>query len=90
VRSPRRLILLVALAAALTVATAHRVCALVFACGCTWVATGGATHCNIHHPQPPHCPACRASWPAAALGVGLFGAWSGLLHTAWRARRARP
>lgn len=34
-------------------------CDLAFDCGCTWPLLGGATHCNMHRPAPPHCPLCR-------------------------------
>jgi hypothetical protein len=33
-------------------------CDLIFDCGCTWPLLGGATHCNMHQPAPPHCPLC--------------------------------
>lgn len=34
-------------------------CDAVFDCGCTWPLLGGASHCNMHAAQPPHCPLCR-------------------------------
>lgn len=37
-------------------------CDLVFDCGCTWFFLGGEAHCNMHAPQPPHCPLCTGSW----------------------------
>lgn len=40
------------------VATALRMCALIFGCGCTWSWSGAASHCNIHTPGVPHCPFC--------------------------------
>ena len=81
----RRLVLVLALAGALTAATAHRVCDLVFGCGCTWIVSGATAHCNIHAPHPPHCPACRGLAPASLLGVGVFAAWAGLLEAVTRA-----
>ncbi|MGH9887326.1 MAG: hypothetical protein ACREBE_17490 [bacterium] len=86
----RRLIVVVVLAGCLTAATAHRVCDLVFDCGCTWGFAGAAAHCNIHAPQPPHCPACHASWPAAALGLALLGVWAGVLRAVVPGRQPDP
>ena len=40
------------------IATALRMCALLFGCGCTWAWSGAADHCNIHTPGVPHCPFC--------------------------------
>ena len=34
------------------------VCNLVFKCGCSWLWTTAAAHCNIHNAAPPHCPWC--------------------------------
>ena len=42
----------------LAIATALRMCALLFGCGCTWAWSGAADHCNIHTPDVPHCPFC--------------------------------
>jgi hypothetical protein len=33
-------------------------CDLIYQCGCTFLWAGGAEHCNIHNPEPPHCPWC--------------------------------
>jgi hypothetical protein len=77
---------LLVLAAVLSTATLHRVCDAIFACGCTWLFTGAAAHCNIHAPQPPHCPACTRLVPGALLAFSLFGAWTGLLHLVARRR----
>ena len=50
-------------------------CALAFDCGCTWAFLGGATHCNMHAPQPPHCPLC--------VGPRIYGlAFTAVLWTA--------
>jgi len=35
------------------------VCNLVFKCGCSWLWTTAAAHCNIHNAAPPHCPWCN-------------------------------
>ena len=34
------------------------VCNLLFKCGCSWLWTTAAAHCNIHRATPPHCPWC--------------------------------
>lgn len=34
------------------------VCHLLFKCGCSWLWTTAAAHCNVHKPTPPHCPWC--------------------------------
>jgi hypothetical protein len=33
-------------------------CGFMFKCGCSWLWTTAAAHCNIHHAAPPHCPWC--------------------------------
>jgi hypothetical protein len=67
------------LAAAIALAAAAvlflPLCDAVFDCGCTWPLLGGATHCNMHAPAPPHCPLCRG--PRAyglAFSLALWGA----------------
>jgi hypothetical protein len=85
-RPGRRLLVVLALAAVMTTASLHRVCDALFDCGCTWLFTGAAAHCNMHAPRPPHCPACTRWLPGAGLAFGLFGAWAGLLHTVARRR----
>jgi hypothetical protein len=37
-------------------AGAHPFCNFAFHCGCSTFAL--ASHCNIHHASPPHCPWC--------------------------------
>ncbi|MBL8179471.1 MAG: hypothetical protein JNK48_32630 [Bryobacterales bacterium] len=32
-------------------------CNLIYQCGCTFLWSGAAAHCNIHH-GPKHCPWC--------------------------------
>ena len=72
----RRLIIL-AVAVAATALTLLPVCNALFDCGCTWPMWGGADHCNIHHPSPPHCPLCR-NWGDGALAAAtLVAAWAG-------------
>ena len=34
------------------------VCNLLFKCGCSYLWTTAAQHCNVHHSLPPHCPWC--------------------------------
>ena len=34
------------------------VCDLLFKCGCSWLWTTAAAHCNVHNALPPHCPWC--------------------------------
>ena len=47
-------------------------CDLVFACGChSWWA-GAAQHCNIHAPDPPHCPWCAAGWWGLVAPLGAI------------------
>lgn len=85
-RRGRRRLLVLGLAAALTAITTHRVCDLIYACGCTWAFAGGTAHCNIHAPQPPHCPACSHRGTGALLAFGVFSAWAGVLHVVARRR----
>src|SRR5918996_615143 len=33
-------------------------CGFVFGCGCSFLWSGGLSHCNIHNPLPPNCPWC--------------------------------
>lgn len=48
-------------------------CDLIYRCGCTFQWAGGADHCNIHNPSPPHCPWCsEGGWGAMAYGFILF------------------
>lgn len=80
----RRLLLTLALAAVLTAGTTHRICDLVFDCGCTWGIVGAARHCNIHAPRPPHCPACADMGTGALLTFSVFFGWTGLLRLVLR------
>jgi hypothetical protein len=79
--STRRLAVL-AIALAATAFTLLPVCNAVFDCGCTWPMVGGADHCNIHNPAPPHCPLCT-NWVLGALGAAtLFVTYAGALSVA--------
>jgi hypothetical protein len=57
------------------------VCALVFGCGCHSLWAGAAIACDVHNPEPPHCPWCAHLSagavaflaPALAQGFLLFG-----------------
>ena len=42
----------------LTLAFIDNLCHLLFRCGCTFAWAGAAIRCNVHHPEPPHCPWC--------------------------------
>src|SRR5215813_14134376 len=55
------------------------VCNLIFKCGCSWLWTSAAAHCNVHNLLPPHCPWCSHGalgyyLPYAGFIVGQFGA----------------
>ena len=55
------------------------VCNLLFKCGCSWLWTTAAAHCNVHNPAPPHCPWCSHGalgyyLPYAGFMVGQFAA----------------
>jgi hypothetical protein len=79
--STRRLAVL-AIALVATAFTLLPVCNAVFDCGCTWPMWGGADHCNIHNPAPPHCPLCT-NWALGALGAAtLFVTYAGALGVA--------
>lgn len=62
-------------------------CDLLFDCGCTWPFFGGARHCNVHQPQPPHCPLC-AGPPVYGLAFGL-AVWIALFLPLDRVLRQR-
>jgi hypothetical protein len=50
-------------------------CNLAFDCGCTWPLLGGDAHCNVHQPQPPHCPLCAGPRVyGLAFGLALWAA----------------
>ena len=50
-------------------------CDLAFDCGCTWAFRGGSSHCNVHAPQPPHCPLCAGPHVyGLAFGLALWTA----------------
>ena len=53
------------------------VCNLLFKCGCSWLWTTAAAHCNVHNAAPPHCPWCSHGaagyyLPYAGFIVGQF------------------
>jgi len=53
------------------------VCHLLFKCGCSWLWTTAAAHCNVHNATPPHCPWCSHGalgyyLPYAGFIVGQF------------------
>src|SRR5947208_3301907 len=69
------------LLAAVTVVSASvlmpPVCNLLFKCGCSWLWTTAAAHCNVHNSALPHCPWCSHGavgyyLPYAGFIVGQF------------------
>ena len=48
------------------------VCNLLFSCGCSWLWTSAAAHCNVHNPAPPHCPWCSHGALGYYLPYGGF------------------
>ena len=55
----KRFLLLAAVAVVSASVLMPPVCNLVFKCGCSWLWTTAAAHCNIHNAAPPHCPWCN-------------------------------
>ena len=55
---PRRFFLLAVVAVVSASVLMPPVCNLLFKCGCSWLWTTAAAHCNIHNAAPPHCPWC--------------------------------
>jgi hypothetical protein len=68
-RTARWLVLL--LLAALSGVFVIDLCDMVYACGCRSWWAGAEAACNIHAPEPPHCPWCAAGWWGV---VGPLGA----------------
>lgn len=63
-------------------------CNLIFDCGCTWPFLGGARHCNVHQPQPPHCPLCAGPRVyGLAFSLAVWAALFVPLDYAFRQRR---
>ena len=56
--SSERILLLAAVAVVSASILMPPVCNLLFKCGCSWLWTTAAAHCNVHNPAPPHCPWC--------------------------------
>ena len=54
----KRFLLLSAVAVVSASVLMPPVCNLLFKCGCSWLWTTAAVHCNIHNAAPPHCPWC--------------------------------
>lgn len=66
-------------------------CDLVFGCGCGFLWTTGAAHCNIHNAHGRHCPWCahgNAGYALAYAGIllpqALVSFWPG--SRGWRFR----
>jgi hypothetical protein len=75
----KKVLLLAALAVVSASLLMPPVCHLVFECGCSWLWTTAAAHCNIHHSAPPHCPWCSHGalgyyLPYAGFILGQFAA----------------
>jgi hypothetical protein len=73
----QRVFVLMAVAAAMTVIFITPLCGMLFKCGCVWIWSGAAAHCNIYHSEPPFCPWCSHgsagfTLPAAGLFLGTF------------------
>ena len=72
-----RILLLAALAIVAASVLMPPVCNLLFRCGCSWIWTTAAAHCNVHNSSPPHCPWCSHGalgyyLPYAGFIVGQF------------------
>ena len=75
--SPKRVLLLAVSAVVSASVFMPPVCNLLFKCGCSWLWTTAAAHCNIHNAEPPHCPWCSHGalgyyLPYAGFIVGQF------------------
>ena len=80
---------MLAVAALLSAVTGHRICDLVFDCGCTWVFAGADAACDVHQAGPPDCPPCSNLAIGAASALGLFAAWTLLVGMASAALTSR-
>jgi hypothetical protein len=80
----RRRIVLWLVTSALVAVTAHRICALVFDCGCRWAFAGAEAHCDITVPGPPDCPVCADMLVGAAFASTLMLGWGAVV---WGAAR---
>jgi hypothetical protein len=54
----KRMLLLAAVATMSASVLMPPVCNILFKCGCSWLWTTAAAHCNVHNAFPPHCPWC--------------------------------
>jgi len=75
--SSKRILLLAAVAVVSASVLMPPVCNLLFKCGCSWLWTTAAAHCNVHNSAPPHCPWCSHGalgyyLPYAGFIVGQF------------------
>ncbi len=67
-------------------------CDLIYDCGCRASWAGAADACNIHDPQPPHCPWCATGWVGAwvpyltiVVAQAAAALWPGRLGLGYRA-----
>lgn len=59
-----------AVCAAVTTVFFINFCSLLYGCGCTFLWSGAAAHCNIHAATGRHCPWCVAG-EATQRGIYL-------------------
>jgi hypothetical protein len=76
-RNSKRFLLLAAVAVVSASVLMPPVCNLLFKCGCSWLWTTAAAHCNVHNSMPPHCPWCSHGalgyyLPYAGFAIGQF------------------
>ena len=71
--SSKRILLLAAVAVVSASVLMPPVCNLLFKCGCSWLWTTAAAHCNVHNSAPPHCPWCSHG------GLGYYLPYAGFI-----------
>ena len=49
-----------------------QLCDLIYDCGCRALWNGAADGCNVHAPEPPHCPWCATGLWGSLVPVGLM------------------
>ena len=76
-----------ALAAATSVALLP-LCGVLHRCGCRAPWAGGASRCNVHNSQGPHCPWCEHRALGGLAAAGTIGGQG--LAFLWVRRRGAP